>query len=138
MNDRLVSMYVKKTQFNMLLFIIKNYLYYMISVSYMTVAVMFVFPFIGDGPIFPQVMNDFFLDSCSTYWWTNILLISNWVPWNSQQMCMTNIALISNEFQMIVVLIPLFGFIYKNYYRRLLATVFFLIGIGGSLVPVLY
>jgi hypothetical protein len=53
-------------------------------------------------------------------------------------MCMTNIALISNEFQMIVVLIPLFGFIYKNYYRRLLATVFFLIGIGGSLVPVLY
>jgi hypothetical protein len=26
MNDRLVSMYVKKTQFNMLLFIVKNYL----------------------------------------------------------------------------------------------------------------
>lgn len=82
MNDRLVSMYVKKTQFNMLLFIVKNYLQYSLSVSYMTMAVMFIFPFIGDGPIFPDIISDFFLDSCS-YWWTNFLLISNWVPWST-------------------------------------------------------
>jgi len=103
----------------------------------MTMAVMYIFPFIGDGPIFPDVISDFFLNSCS-YWWTNFLLISNWVPWNNEEMCMSSVSLISNEFQMIIILIPLIGYIYKNYFRRALAVAFTTIGIFGSLVPVLY
>jgi hypothetical protein len=103
----------------------------------MTMAVMFIFPFIGDGPIFPDIINDFFLDSCS-YWWTNFLLISNWVPWTNEEMCMASVSLISNEFQMIIILIPLIGYIYKNYFRRALAVAFTSIGLLGSLVPVLY
>ena len=138
MNDRLISMYVKKTQFNMLLFIVKNYLYYMIPVCYITVAVLFIVPFVGDGPIFPKIMDDFFYDSCNNYWWTNILLISNFVPWNSREMCSANISLISNEFQMVIILIPLIGYVYKNYYRRALAILFTVIGVGASLIPVLY
>lgn len=64
MNDRLVNMYRKSQQFNMLLFIFKNFLYYTIPVCYITVVIVFVLPFLGDGPIFPKVMDDFYLQSC--------------------------------------------------------------------------
>lgn len=53
-------------------------------------------------------------------------------------MCMASVSLISNEFQMIIILIPLIGYIYKNYFRRALASAFTIIGLFGSLVPVLY
>ena len=121
----------------MLLFIVKNYLYYMIPVCYVTVMILFVLPFIGDGPLYPKIMDDFFLNSCSSYWWTNVLLISNYVPWNVSDMCASHISLISNEFQLIIILIPLLGFVYKNYFRRALMFVFGFIGIVGSLIPVL-
>lgn len=136
MNDRLVSMYRKSQQFNMVLFIFKNFLYYTIPICYITVVTIFIMPFIGDGPIFPKVMDDFFLQSCNTYWWTNVLLISNFVPWTTDQMCLAHISLISNEFQMIIVLIPLFGYIYNKYHRQVLTVMFFLIGVGASLIPV--
>jgi len=35
-------------------------------------------------------------------------------------------------------LIPLFGFVYKNYFRITLISSFLIIGIVGSIVPVLY
>jgi hypothetical protein len=82
----------------MMLFIFKNFLYYTIPVCYITVATIFVMPFIGDGPIFPKIMDDFFLQSCTSNWWTNVLLISNFVPWTTDQMCGAHISLISNEF----------------------------------------
>jgi hypothetical protein len=138
MSDRLQSMYFKKAQFNMLLFIVKNYLYYMIPVCYVTITVVFVLPFVGDGPIYAAVMDQFFLTPCNNYWWTNVLLVSNFQPWGTQEMCSANISLISNEFWLIIVLIPLFGFVYKNYYRRALACWFFLIGVGASLIPLVY
>lgn len=53
-------------------------------------------------------------------------------------MCGAHISLISNEFQMIIVLIPLFGYVYNKYHRDVLTTLFFIIGIGASMVPVIY
>ena len=99
---------------------------------------MFIMPFIGDGPLFTKVMNDFFLQSCDSYWWTNVLLISNYFPWYSKDMCGAHISLIANEFQMVIILIPLFGFVYKNYGRRILYALFIIVGVFGSLVPVFY
>lgn len=110
----------------------------MIPVCYVTCMIIFILPFIGDGPLFTKVMDDFFLGSCSQYWWTNVLLISNYVPWDTNNMCGAHLALISNEFQLIIILIPLLGFVYKNYYRRALAIVFLVIGVAGSLIPVFY
>ncbi len=37
-----------------------------------------------------------------------------------------------------IVLIPLFGFIYKNYFRMTLISAFLFIGIAGSVGPILY
>jgi hypothetical protein len=120
------------------LFMIKNFLYYMIPVCYITVIILFVLPFLGDGPLYPYVLNDFFLNSCSQYWWTNVLLISNYLPWNTADMCGSHIALVSNEFQLILILIPILGYIYKKYFRKVLWGLFLSIGIGASLVPVVY
>jgi hypothetical protein len=138
MNDRLMCMYIKKQEFNTVLFIFKNFLHYMIPVVYITVMIMFVLPFIGDGPIFPMMLKLFFYNSCNSYWWTNVLLISNFVPWNLEDMCASNIAMISNEFMLIVILIPLFGLIYKRCFQRTLWITFIVIGLGGSMFPVIY
>lgn len=138
MNDRLMCMYVKNQQFNMLLFIVRNFFQYMIPVCYVTVLIIYVLPFLGEGPLYPKIIDDFFLGSCTNYWWTNVLMVSNFVPWETKDMCSANISLISNEFQLVIVLIPLLGYIYKNYFRRALASVFAIIGLGGSLVPVIY
>lgn len=46
--------------------------------------------------------------------------------------------MIANEFMMIAILIPFIGFVYKNYYRKVLITVFSIFGICGSIIPVLY
>lgn len=138
MNDRLMCMYIKKQQFNMALFVVKNFFQYMIPVAYITCMIVFIMPFIGDGPIYPKIIDDFFLNSCANYWWTNALLISNYVPWHTNDMCAAHISLVANEFQLVVVLIPLLGFVYKNYFRRALSIIFLIIGVGGSLIPVIY
>jgi len=39
---------------------------------------------------------------------------------------------------MVIILIPLFGYIYKNYFRMTLTSAFILIGVIGSIAPVLY
>jgi hypothetical protein len=39
---------------------------------------------------------------------------------------------------MVIILIPLLGFVYKNYYRTVLGVVFLIIGVCGSLIPVIY
>ena len=67
-----------------------------------------------------------------------MILISNFYPWNVEDMCGSHFSLIANEFQLVVVLIPLFGYIYKNYYRHTLIFTFLLFGIVGSIAPVVY
>lgn len=120
------------------LFIVKNFLHYMIPVAFITMSILFVLPFLGEGPIYTKILDDFFLTSCSNNWWANILLISNWYPFMISNTCASNITLISNEFQLIVILIPLLGYVYKNLYRRALIITFSIIGVGFSMVPVIW
>ncbi len=110
----------------------------MLPVCYTMVLIIFVLPFIGEGPVFAQVITEFYQKSCQNNWWTNIILISNYYPWNVEDMCGSHFSLIANEFQLVVILIPLFGYIYKNYFRMTLTSAFILIGVGGSIAPVLY
>lgn len=39
---------------------------------------------------------------------------------------------------MIIVLIPLFGYVYNKYHRKVLTTLFIIIGLGASMIPVMY
>jgi hypothetical protein len=109
----------------------------MLPVCYTMVLIIFVLPFIGEGPLYASIIRDFYQNSCETYWWTNLILISNYYPWNVEEMCGSHFSLIANEFQLVVILIPLFGYIYKNYYRLTLISAFCFIGICGSIIPVL-
>jgi len=60
MYDRLMTMYYKKQDFNYLLFIVKNFLMYMLPVCYTMVTIIFLLPFMGEGPIFAQVLLEFY------------------------------------------------------------------------------
>jgi hypothetical protein len=64
MYDRLMTMYYKKQDFNYLLFIVKTFLLYMLPVCYTMVLIMFVLPFIGEGPIFAHIIEEFYQKSC--------------------------------------------------------------------------
>jgi hypothetical protein len=103
----------------------------MIPVVYTMVLIMYVMPFIGTGPIYAKMMDDFFLNSCQSYWWTNLILINNFYPWDNDFSCGAHLPMIANEFWMIVVLIPLISYFYNNFNnkRKVLYLVFSLIGL---------
>lgn len=87
MNDRLMCQYVKQQEFNKLLFVVKTFLLYMIPVCYTMVLIMYIMPFVGSGPIYAKIMDDFFYEGCKDYWWTNLILINNFYPWNINSTC---------------------------------------------------
>ena len=135
MYDILQSIYVRQQDFSTLLFFIRCYIFYVIPVAFTTAIMVAVFPFIGGGPLYSKITQEMFLDSCSQYWWTNILLISNFYPAKFSDQCGNNLTYIANEFQMMVILIPLFVLVYKNAYRNVLIGALFVVGICGSLIP---
>ena len=81
MYERLVSIYVRRDNFNILIFIIRTYLYFLVLMVCITAIMVSLFPFLGDGPLFPLVAQAFFINNCKQYWWTNLLLINNFYPW---------------------------------------------------------
>ena len=42
-------------------------------------ALEFVWPFLSNGPFYPEASN-FILTNCYNYWWSNVLLLANWFP----------------------------------------------------------
>lgn len=71
---------------------------YLIPVCYTMVMIMYVMPFLGSGPIYAKVMDDFFTQSCQSYWWTNVIMINNFYPWNINSTCGAHLVQITNEF----------------------------------------
>ena len=80
MYDILLSIYIRRYKFNPIIFILKNYFYYASLSAFTTVFIMFLFPYIGSGPIYGLVYKNFFEGPCNDYWWANILLINNFYP----------------------------------------------------------
>lgn len=46
-----------------------------------------VAPYVGSGPFFPLYQQSIFR-RCSSYWWTGLLYLHNFVPWDSDRVCM--------------------------------------------------
>eukprot|EP00347_Sterkiella_histriomuscorum_P003458 403364220 len=135
MYEILQSIYLKQHKFNTLLFIFRCYIFYAIPVAFCTSLIVAVMPFLGSGPLYPTIMKQIFLDNCVSYWWTNLILISNYYPREFSSQCGNHLTYISNEFQMIAVFIPLFVFIYQKAYRKVLISSFVIIAVCGSLIP---
>ncbi len=81
MYERLISIYVRRDNFNIGIFIARTYLYFLVLMAFTTAIMVALFPFLGDGPIYPIIAEAYFIDNCSKYWWTNVLLINNFYPW---------------------------------------------------------
>lgn len=87
MYDKIKLIYLRKVYFNPFLYIIKTYLSYVIPISFLIASMTAVYPFIGDGPIFPHFTQNNFIQNCSMYWYTNILFINNFYPWDNGEQC---------------------------------------------------
>ncbi|CDW80987.1 UNKNOWN [Stylonychia lemnae] len=131
----LQSIYLKEHSFSILLFILRTYIFYAIPAAFCTAITVAIFPYIGTGPLYPTLLKSFLLDNCVQYWWTNILLISNFYPQNFSDQCVGHLTYISNEFQLLIVLIPMFVVIYKHAFRKVLIGSFIFVAIFGSLIP---
>ena len=104
-HDRLISLHKQ----NLLMFVIKKYLTTAFSIGYVTALIATILPFLGDdAPLYPQIMSSLFSDNCAQYWWTNILMISNFYPWNSALLCGAHIPYLVTDFQLIAFLTPFF------------------------------
>ncbi|CAI2387218.1 unnamed protein product [Moneuplotes crassus] len=81
-----------------------------IPAGFMILLGNFIFPFFADGPF-----NSFYWDlKCEKYWWSSILFVNNFVPWESDEMCMSWYWYLANDFQFFLIS-PLIIFIYlKN------------------------
>lgn len=56
-----------------------------------------VAPFIGSGPFFPKFQQSVFR-RCDQYWWTGLLYLHNFVPWDSDKVCMGWSWFLGNDF----------------------------------------
>lgn len=69
---------VESGRFPIMKAIISRYLNIIPAVMSM-VAVDLLWPLSGSGPYF-SLVSDFITTKCSKYWWTNLLLINNFLP----------------------------------------------------------
>ncbi|XP_041453975.1 nose resistant to fluoxetine protein 6-like [Lytechinus variegatus] len=74
-----------------------------------TLIWMYIKPWVGDGPLWRSFQNT---ETCSKYWWTNILYINNFYPQQFAQECIGWVWYLANDMQFFVIspliLIPLF------------------------------
>ncbi|OQV21569.1 putative Nose resistant to fluoxetine protein 6 [Hypsibius exemplaris] len=73
---------------------------------------MFVVPYVVDGPYAILVRQEGSpTEYCKTYWWTNLLMVSNVVPVDKSKMCMPWTWFISADWQLFIVTPPIVAFL---------------------------
>lgn len=95
---------------------------------------MFLVPRISSGGVWYMLEQGIFFE-CSKYWWANILLISNFVPWdqNAKGGCMPWSWAIAADFQLYV-FIPFYVILYKKSRKAAIGLGFFLLALGTVII----
>lgn len=70
-----------------------------------TVALMFVIPSLGSGPLWPEYF-DYQEGKCRNYWWATTFYFNNWLP--ESKLCLLHTWYLSADFQMFVLTSCLF------------------------------
>lgn len=74
-----------------------------------TLIWMYIKPYMGDSPLWKSFQN---VESCSKYWWTNILYINNFYPLSFMHECIGWVWYLANDMQFFLIspliLIPLY------------------------------
>ncbi|CDW85512.1 UNKNOWN [Stylonychia lemnae] len=138
MYENLICIYVKRQNFNVVIFAIRTIIMFFLSMVLITSIMVAFFPFLGSGPLYAFMSEQIFINTCKKYWWTNLLLINNFYPWNLSDQCGLALTFFSNDVQMVLTLIPLYLYLYKNTYRKVFIISFLIIAFGASFIPTFY
>lgn len=65
-----------------------------------------LFTYMGDGPLYVKSWEPL-LNGCDTYWWSNLIFLNNFVPWNLIDVCLPWTFYISLDFQFFLITPPL-------------------------------
>jgi hypothetical protein len=61
MYEKLKLVYLRKVHFNPLFYVVKTYMGYAIPISFLIACMTSLYPFLGDGPIFPHFTSSNFI-----------------------------------------------------------------------------
>ncbi|EEC16713.1 conserved hypothetical protein [Ixodes scapularis] len=79
--------------------------------SYMlVVGVFLLLPLVGSGPLWKETMDPL-LENCMQSWWTNLLYVSNYLPYD--KMCLLHTWFQAVNMQFFIIALPLLLFVYK-------------------------
>jgi hypothetical protein len=95
---------------------------------------MFLIPRVSSGSVWFMYEQALFFQ-CDKYWWTNVLLLSNLIPWdqNAKGGCMPWSWAIAADFQLYL-FIPLYVIIYKKSRTACLVVIWTLLAIGSAII----
>ncbi|CAI2387450.1 unnamed protein product [Moneuplotes crassus] len=81
---------------------VHRFLRLIFPLAFVQFFMMFLMRYFGSGPLYWQAWN-FSNKSCNTYWWSNLVFINNFVPWNIMDSCMSWTWYLANDFQFFAV-----------------------------------
>ena len=110
----------------------------LLPIYYLTfLAGMFLVPRISSGGVWFMLEEALFFE-CDKYWWANLLLINNFVPWdqNAKGGCMPWAWAIAADFQLYI-FIPFYVIAYKKSRGLALAIGWSLLAIGTIVICII-
>jgi len=105
--------YKRNGKMNLAFVYFHRYYRLIFPVLFITFFVMYVFPFLGFGPIYRWEANRMFA-SWDQYWWTNLLFINNLIPFTRKSECIGWLWYLANDFQFFLMTPPIIYAYCKN------------------------
>lgn len=82
------------------------------SLAFVLMVYTLVVPFLASGPFAPRLQAQIF-DNCRDTWWTELVYTMNFVPWNSDHVCMGWTWYLGND-----MIFAVFGLVLLTVYKR--------------------
>ena len=104
----------KNGRFPFLTYYLHRYLRLTPTYAFVLFFIWFLSRYLANGPKYDSIVGDksSFYNSCSSYWWTNLLYINNLYPWNLMESCTSWSWYLANDMQFYIlsplIIIPLY------------------------------
>eukprot|EP00343_Euplotes_focardii_P011854 CAMPEP_0205833682 /NCGR_PEP_ID=MMETSP0206-20130828/50181_1 /ASSEMBLY_ACC=CAM_ASM_000279 /TAXON_ID=36767 /ORGANISM="Euplotes focardii, Strain TN1" /LENGTH=426 /DNA_ID=CAMNT_0053140291 /DNA_START=585 /DNA_END=1861 /DNA_ORIENTATION=- len=99
------KMYPKKGNIgakNFLMLYFHRYYRLVIPVAFVQFFFMGLMGYLGNGPLYESGMQEF-QKPCNTYWWSNLLFVNNFLPWDMNNSCIGWVWYLANDMQFFIV-----------------------------------
>jgi peptidoglycan/LPS O-acetylase OafA/YrhL len=118
--------YKKKGKINWLLVYFHRYYRLVFPVAFVMFFAMYVFPYLADGPFY-RTGTDQLFNNCKTWWWSNLLFINNFAPFEMAKQCIGWVWYLANDFQFFIISPPIIYAYCKNRSVGYILTLFFIL-----------